>query len=271
MSIGPRKGFRPFYSENMSKKERVNIARDFGGIDYKRFELSFNPEVRARLEQLKVQYKILKSKYPEFVGLTVYGSHTKGYATSKSDFDGHVFVEIDQALASFDPKNLKDSDLVTFDEYKNIYNNLPKVFPKDTKQAYAISYSLNLKYERAASRALGENILGKKQMELVLIDEDYLRRCSVSDLSEDYASEIPISLFNLSLDPGIRRFREVVVRSFENQGDAGERKWNELMKQLGYVERLENGTEELIGPDANPARHEKIYPDLAHAREYFLI
>ena len=63
---------------NSTKRNRANLIGGLELLERKRFFLSPSPEAKERLERLRQAYAELKSNYPEFFGLTIFGSHTKG-------------------------------------------------------------------------------------------------------------------------------------------------------------------------------------------------
>lgn len=259
---------------NSTKRNRANLIGGLELLERKRFFLSPSPEAKERLERLRQAYAELKSNYPEFFGLTIYGSHTKGYANDTSDIDGHIFLDVDKAFAALDPNNLTEKDFVTRPELEAIYLSQPRAFDDQTKNQYTLSKGLEIKYDRAIAHFLANHgvadIVGPKKLELTFLDQDYVKRCTDSDKKEDYAAEPIITLFNLSLDSEINRYREIVIRELESQGEKGADKWGNLMLELGTIERLEDETHELVGPEGKPWRHAKIYPTLDKARAYFL-
>ena len=88
----------PRYEELKDKNKTVRraILGGSGILDRKRFLLSHSPEVRKKLAVLQEAVRELKTRYPEVVSLGIFGSHTKGYANTESDIDGHLFVEDDR-------------------------------------------------------------------------------------------------------------------------------------------------------------------------------
>lgn len=78
--------------EGKSKEERRITVAQGESLEVKRFSLSANPEVKARLRKLQdIVYK-LKEEYPGIISLSLYGSLTKGYATKESDVDAFLHV-----------------------------------------------------------------------------------------------------------------------------------------------------------------------------------
>ncbi len=257
-----------------SKTDRVEKVEELGLLDRRRTLLSPHPEARARLALLEKTYNDLKTEYPEFFGLTLYGSHTKGYANGKSDFDGHVFVDVEKAFASLDVNKLNKKDFFTRDELREIYLSQPRAFDEQAKNDHAFSQALMMKYNRALNNFLVQNginnAVGERKLELVFLDQDYVRRCATSDEEMDYYSEPIVTLFNISLDREINRYREIVISEMEAEGEKGKKKWKKIMEALGFIERLEKDDVEVISPETNPERHARLYPSLDKARAYFL-
>ncbi|MBY0111086.1 hypothetical protein K2Y00_03760 [Patescibacteria group bacterium] len=80
-----------------SKGERLREAERDPRLERRRFVLSRVPELRERIFHLQKVFSDLQKEHPELVGLSLYGSHTKGYADFLSDIDGVVFVDFDEA------------------------------------------------------------------------------------------------------------------------------------------------------------------------------
>ncbi len=79
-------------SEKMPSKEgrRAKVA---DRLEDKRFILSLDAESEKRLATLQEVVADLKKKYPEIIGLSLYGSLVKGYADRTSDIDGYLLYD----------------------------------------------------------------------------------------------------------------------------------------------------------------------------------
>lgn len=79
--------------EGLPKQERRDIASHEPMLPKKRFLLSSSPEAKERLASLRRHVSDLMEIYPEFVGVGVFGSLLKGYASGDSDVDAYVFTD----------------------------------------------------------------------------------------------------------------------------------------------------------------------------------
>ncbi len=98
--------------EDLPKQERRDIASREPMLSEKRFLLSSSPEAKERLASLRRHVNDLMEIYPELVGVGVFGSLLKGYASADSDIDAYVFTDArrlshtqraDRRLASISP------------------------------------------------------------------------------------------------------------------------------------------------------------------------
>ncbi|MEK9160587.1 MAG: hypothetical protein AAB440_00930 [Patescibacteria group bacterium] len=86
-----------FPGSGRSKEERVSDAEKDPRLERQRFVLSRVPELRERIFRLQKVFMDLQKEHSELVGLSLYGSHTKGYADFVSDIDGVVFIDFEEA------------------------------------------------------------------------------------------------------------------------------------------------------------------------------
>lgn len=271
-----------FYQQlqDKPKAQRVTAVAESGLLENKRFTLSKNPEVRKNLKNFEAVYADIKARYPaEVVAMVMGGSQIKGYATSESDFDSMLYIDTQQATANMDVDNLKPEDALTAEDIQNLKDN-PKgwyttIDEPDPIAAAQVKSNLTkeaalLKYTKLIEQGLQSHELGGRDRHISvaihLLDQQemlgYLR-------SERYATNSIVSLFELSLDRGANKWREMVISELESQPD-GQKKWQDIMEELGEKERLEIHNEEVLGPNTKPERQQKLYPTLQEARAYFL-
>lgn len=267
--------------QNAKKKpERVQELIDSGALENRRFLLSKNPEVKKNLKNFKAVYNDIKTKYPaEVVSMVLGGSQVKGYATSESDFDSILYIDAQQTVGNLDIDNLKPEDAITAtdiqdlkDNPKNWYTTIdePDMVAAAQDMSKLTKEAALLKYTKLVEQGLQNHELGGRDRHISvaihLLDKQemlgFLR-------SERYFTNSVVSLFELSLDRGINKWREMVISELENQPD-GRKKWQDIMEELGEKERLEIHNEEILGPNTKPERQKKLYPTLSEARGYFL-
>ncbi|MBP9816482.1 MAG: nucleotidyltransferase domain-containing protein [Candidatus Pacebacteria bacterium] len=56
--------------------------------------------MRERLANFRRVFENLQKEHPELIGVTLYGSQTKGYADENSDIDGYVVMDFNVAKAN---------------------------------------------------------------------------------------------------------------------------------------------------------------------------
>ncbi len=271
-----------FYQQlqDKPKAQRVTAIAESGLLENKRFTLSKNPEVRKNLKNFEAVYDDIKARYPaEVVSMVMGGSQVKGYATGESDFDSMLYIDSQQATASLDVDNLKPEDVITAADIQKLKDN-PKGWYTTIDEPNPVAAAQDksnltkeaalLKYTKLVEQGLQSHELGGHDryisVAVHLLDKQemlgYLR-------SERYATNSIVSLFELSLDRGANKWREMVIGELESQPD-GQKKWQDIMEELGEKERLEIHNEEVLGPNTKPERQKKLYPTLQEARAYFL-
>lgn len=262
------------------KPDRVKEVVDSGALESRRFLLSKNPEVRKNLKNFEAVYDDIKARYPaEVVSMVLGGSQVKGYASIDSDFDSILYIDTEQAVANLDVDNLKSEDALTAVDIQSLKDN-PKAWYTTIDEPDPVAAAQDksnltkeavlLKYTKLVEQGLENHELGGKDRHISiavhLIDKpqilEYLR-------SERYFTNSVVSMFELSLDRGINKWRELVISELESQPD-GQKKWEYIMQELGEKERLEIHNEEVLGPNTKPERQQKLYPSLDKARAYFL-
>lgn len=80
-----------------------------------RFTLDQAGLVVDSIEDTQARFRKLQADEPHFIGMTIFGSTIKGYATPESDVD--VCVYVDMAAAGFEPekKSLQEPTMTSFD------------------------------------------------------------------------------------------------------------------------------------------------------------
>ena len=79
--------------EGLEHHLRRELVADPGELDFRRFLLSSDPKLREKIKTLRNTVEGLRTKYPEIIGMTLFGSHTKGYPDSQSDIDGYIYLD----------------------------------------------------------------------------------------------------------------------------------------------------------------------------------
>jgi len=218
-------------------------------LDYKRFLLSGDPEVKKRLVILREAFEALKKKYPEVIALGLLGSYTKGYASKESDFDLSIFIDKEQLLRKIDEN----------DEVKTVYE-----YAFDIRKFISDYLIRKLSLSEEQTEDIYALFLSESDVKYFFDDKpekDHLS--SLRDISE---------IFTLTIGTkDIQKYREMVISTLEQRTDGGEVRWREIMKDLYTVERLEGQDFDGSDREFDEEVFERLYPQtLAKAREVFL-
>lgn len=188
--------------EDLPKLDRYRVATHEPMLLEKRFLLSASPEARQRLVSLRRRTEELMEVYPEIVGVGVFGSLLKGYASPDSDVDGWVFTDIRRVS----PKERAERRLLGIDpsgEY--IRKNLEFLLRLDGYDS-----------------SLGN----------VRLDELFIH--GNDDGRFDFEDEAMLFLPCIGRDVG--RYRQETIRYMLARGEYGQRLWEITMNMLWKYE-----------------------------------
>lgn len=221
--------------ENLSQEKRVYKIEDSGELELKRSLLSSDPELRERIKALREVVEGLRTKYPEIIGITLFGSHTKGYANEKSDIDACIYLDEEKVRIA-----------------SHTMNHEEKVF--DSPHFLQIQEEISSGISHAGLKQQSGGII------IYLISKDKLvERCHKGSFSIN-----TIRLFHLAAGKGIYEYREIVISTLENMVEDGERMWKNLMHELSVFENLNLDT-------VLREKRKDLYPKtLVEGRSYFL-
>lgn len=235
MHLGIRKerDIRAKELENLSQEKRVHKIEASGELEFKRSLLSSDPKLREKLKTLRGVVEGLRVKYPEIIGMTIFGSHVKGYANNESDIDASIYLDEDK-IRNFAPGAGSTEEILKSPRFLEIQDDI----------AHGISYA-GLK-----SHGIDMGIISKDKL--------------VEKCQRGYFSENTMRLFHLAAGKGIYGYRELVISTLENMGEKGEKGWSNLMSELFLFENMD------VNPDLLEKRR-NLYPKtLAEGRRYFL-
>lgn len=219
--------------DGLSKKLRKELVSDPGELDFKRFLLSSDPKIREKLKALRNVVNGLSTKYPEIIGLTLFGSQVKGYANNESDIDASIYLDEDK-IRNFTPKTDPKEDILKSPRFLGIQDDI----------AHGTSYA-GLK-----SHSIDMDITSRAKI---------VRACGSGTFNESI-----MNMFHLAVGKGIYGYRELVISTMEKMGERGEKAWSTLMNDLMTFENLKF-------PNEPHVKMKNLYPKtLAEGRKYFL-
>ena len=195
-----------------------------------------NEAASKKLAILRKDFTEFALNNPEVVGLTLFGSHTKGLAREDSDVDGYLFVNSDKA----------DENLAR--------EKQARVYPLEEDKAWeAAQQNIGLKFREQEQRSLGLTPEKAKEMRLRLISKkridteltnviDYGRKMvdynSGKGSVPDYPKKIAIDqLFHLQIGKGLDGYRRYILDRLQQEGDAGEKGWGFVIDGVEMMER----------------------------------
>lgn len=231
---GPKRFEVPPYD---AKSRGRKIIAESGEIDRRRFLLSADPETREKLLRFKDIAKTVHQRYPEMIGVTIFGSQVKGYANNRSDLDAYFIIDKDIRSEIIPPEATElKTERRTYDLETEIIDLL-----------------------KAVHLGLG---LGSGIGIRSISDEKITEFCQKGILDEN--TRVIMHLFHLGIGTGIYERREQILSNLENLGENGERIWGHLMENLF---RWENeGFDETL-----QEKRRTLYPrTLSEGRAYFL-
>lgn len=182
-----------------------------------------------KLQLLRSELKEFIIQHPELVGLTVFGSHTKGLEKPDSDIDMFLFVDEDKAeyltnkphtlsLSSIDDNNWTKANMKVCQPFRK---GLRTIFGFDDTQLRDVRMRLISKQRIDNELALFE------QYERKVFESETTGspRPDFSDLPE--AADIA-RMFHLQLGKGLDSYRAYILNRLETMGVIGDRVWEKF-------------------------------------------
>lgn len=224
--------------DNLPKHLRTALIYDPGELDFRRILLSSDPRLREKLKTLGNVVEKLRIKFPEIIGVTIHGSHVKGYSNSESDIDATIFIDEDK-IRHFENKQ----DAETF------VNNLPRYLQ--------IKDDINFEISNAGLEKESRGIY------IFPISKGTISKFCNGEFVPTSTIVTIMSLFNVTSGKGIYEYREFLISTLETK-ENGDAIWRGLMSELFQLENM----------TLDPKFREKItnpYPKtLAEGRKYFI-
>lgn len=217
---------------------RKALVADPGELDFKRSLLSSDPKLREKIHSLKSAIERLRTKYPEIIGMTLFGSQVKGYSNNESDIDACIYVD-EEKVRLFPHKEGPQKHTMDLPRFLQIKEDID----------WGISYA-GLKEE---SRGISIYLISKNMV---------VERCQGGSFGS--FSDNLMRLFHPAAGKEIYEYRELVISTLEKMGDKGEENWRNLMQAVFDSENTG------LSPELRQKRR-KLYPKtLAEGRKYFL-
>lgn len=223
--------------------KRRRMVSESGEIDFRRFLLSSDLEIRKKLHDLRDAVESLHERFPEMIGCTFFGSQTKGYAQKRSDIDAYLLVDEDTVS---DKIRTQAHDLSINQELMK-ERRLDELHEEIVKSLHKIGLNLGL------GSGIGIRSISWKKIE---------QFCQGDILDENNLAVM--HLFHMGVGDNIYPRREQIISTLENMGDAGERLWTILMEKLFEWENK-------FFDETLKKKRRELYPKtLSEGREYFL-
>lgn len=204
----------------------------------KRF--SFSPEKFERDKRTGIQKAIeaLQKKYPEILGMTLFGSLTKRESSKSSrDIDEYVFLD-PYKVAKKENKKIEEIIFYPYINAVGILNG--KAFnPRFTDE-------IDQRYKTEIRQKLLQNNpeLTHSQMEhlwVFPISEAIVNNFIDSNIDEQYYLEDAIfsGLFHLRVGQGkeIQKYRKMIIDKLYSLGQRGEEIWNRIIHAVALAEQ----------------------------------
>jgi len=197
-----------------------------------RFDIS--ERASENLASIKRVLTGYQQNHPEVIGMTMYGSQTKGLDTETSDFDGYLFVEDESGLPSdpSEPKRITPQDIDP--TYDKVYSNVAPEFRS------LVERELQIPPER--TKHIKVRILSKERIDTEV--NDLLSYCLAreeyfDDTNKTYP-DLPSSsldlLFHLQLGNGLDHYRAYTLNRLKNGGAIGELAWKLILESTVIME-----------------------------------
>ncbi|PIZ46441.1 hypothetical protein COY32_03330 [candidate division WWE3 bacterium CG_4_10_14_0_2_um_filter_41_14] len=201
-----------------------------------RFDISERAfENLASIKQVLAEYQ---QNHPEVIGMTMYGSQTKGLDTDWSDFDAYIFVND------------------TTDHHKNPNDGPKRIEPKGHDPTYDEINSTIVPAFRALvedqlhispdkTKHIRARVLSHERINTEINDlETYcLAREAYFNGEQNtylYVPETSLDLlFHLQLSNGLDQYRAYILNQLKDRGDLGDSMWNLI--QMGTQIMEESG------------------------------
>lgn len=193
----------------------------------------FNEEGKTRIERVKDFNEHMCEKYPWFIGVSIYGSTTKGNTKETSDLDYNVFVDstkLNDVPVIEDPEKLKILNLAV------IWNIDPVEITKNTKLHYLLHTITSEAHEFNMQAPILVNLSREILEKLILAEVQAL-------IGKKANFENPlIRCFMLAPKSKLYGIRKFILDTLENIDDShpgvsGDKLFQQLMLQLKYHER----------------------------------
>lgn len=192
-------------------------------LEGRRAKLSEDPQVQEILKDVRFVVDEMKFQHPEVMGIGLFGSLVKGYATPHSDIDGFLYIDVDQTALGTDSAQ-------------------KPVSPAERAKTLSEEFVQRL---RAKGRVIDHVFVGR-------LDKKFLdsQLSSLSKRSAEYLARF----FMLSIGKEILPYREKILDRL-SQLETG-RQTEVFSAMMDELSRLENSG----FPDEVVNERRKLYP-----------
>jgi hypothetical protein len=274
------KGHMPECPFNASRKPQKYNGRT-GPITNHRFELPRDPELLDKIDGLQNGFYDFQLEAPGVLALTLQGSMVHGYGTAESDFDGSIYIDMDEAARAFPrakittehfKQDLYNYSVTKFDrdtmgDYLDVFeecvrSNAPEIEEEDMDHIYVFPIGHKIidfhieEFMRFIDEVEKYFVARKAYEEATLAGESGLAE---PDYPEYWIiSPLLLSLFCLEIGHGIDEYRKYFLDALQKD-ERGEAFWYRLAEELESHEQWE---------ETNTA---KYYPrTLKQARDLYI-
>lgn len=250
-------------ARSSSNKSKTWADRYRGAASYlekKRFHLSLDETWKKRLHVVKEAVQELQEQHPEIIGLSFYGSTTKGYATAESDLDALIFLD-GEKVGQDERVALERTGAIDLSEElkRNIYKRLGEEHKPE------LSFTVRILDRDGIDHTLEELLRGVEARGNTGQDMDNLvpyfgHKCE--RLGELFTG--------INVGDKILEYRKDFLEKLLSHGETGQMLWREI---IGYVRKKERP---ILRPGfednaVHGNKYEDLYPQtLEQAMKYFV-
>ncbi|MBI4652928.1 nucleotidyltransferase domain-containing protein [Candidatus Kuenenbacteria bacterium] len=203
----------------------------------KRF--SFSPEEPERKKRTGIQkaIEVLQKKYPEILGMTLFGSLAKGTDNKFSnDIDGYVYLEADDVAKK---ENMKTEQIVFYTDRNRGDILKGKVLNPRLKKEIAQKYEAEIRQE------LLQNNPELKPCQVEHTWVFPINEVIINNLIDGYvdrkyeAGDMLRGLFHLRVGQGkkIQKYRKIIIDKLDSLGERGEEAWQRFIHTVAFFEQ----------------------------------
>lgn len=188
---------------NLDKRGRIACVEASGILEGKRAILSQEAFIKEWIRALRLTHAELRAELPGYVGMVLWGSFVKGYATPASDIDLRIFIDKDK------------SDQDHAGTPRGVSMGVKEILPYFQRHGLPTE---GIKVYRFSWKRLQVNLF---------------------ETGIDFEPFFFQHFFHIAIGRELSVYRQKILESCEQQGAEGQRKWEKIRQ--GLFEE-ENGT-----------------------------